>query len=83
MGESYSSKAILTIATNECVFFQKVPMPNFADSCNIMMFELVFIKPHDSVVGLCGFLPDTNVFFLCMSSSLQVITVFAVIQMLT
>jgi len=49
-------------------------MAYFADSCNIMMFALVFNKPHDAVVGLCGFLPA-----LSISSALQVITVLAVI----
>jgi hypothetical protein len=35
------------------------------------MFPLVFIKPHDAVVGLCGFLPaltTLSVHFLSPSS---------------
>ena len=87
MGEQsvfrWSAKAIPTIATNESVFFQNLSMPYFADSCKIMMFTLVLIKPHDTVIGLCGFLPAPTAFFLCMSSALQVIiTVLAVMQML-
>jgi hypothetical protein len=38
-------------------------MACFADSYNIMMFALVFIKPHDAVVGLCGFLRDSANYF--------------------
>jgi hypothetical protein len=38
-------------------------MAYFADSCNIMMFALVFVKPHDAVVGLCGFLPAPTTSF--------------------
>jgi len=58
-------------------------MPYFADSYSIMMFALVFIKPHDAVVKLSGFLPAPTAFFLFISLALQVITVLPVIQMLT
>jgi hypothetical protein len=57
------------IDTNEsvCVFFPELyQMPYFADSCKIMMFALVFIKPRATVVGTLRNFPLLQQLFLSL-----------------